>query len=337
MIALKRKQLKKGIVNLVVVSIVLVIVLVTIFLVMFKYKNTSIDGVFKIENSDDFIMAIKHSSSTQTKFKYLVTKNLEIKVGDLPKNYNFYGNLDGQGNSIHIIADEENKVFSSPLFKLIEKNAEIQRINFCLDDVILCGNTENNYVSLIAETNEGTIKNCSLNIVNVVLNYCLNVSALVNFNYGNIFNVSIIIEKVSADKEINYHNWNSKFGAISTINYGCIKNILLDIVFDILPVFETENDNHYVGYAFAGFPNIEKGEYSNIYIFGGSDANYLYWSKACDIGTDRLSYIQCRKKSYEDIDKNFINKLKQQFDETVENGTASWEFTEQQIPKLKKI
>lgn len=238
-----------------------------------------------ITNSQEFKnIAIRDSASNKVYFKLANTINLESNVFNQFVINKFYGELDGNGNTIElsispssseieqensIIVDKDltlgkttaklnmNKALS--LFGSIEQNALIKNINIHLsfnDSNIQ--NLETTFVSGLAYQNFGTIQNINVNSVSLGTFDNLSsiaLSGLVTLNSGIIQDCQINADIIA---ELPQKSVTLIYGSVAIINeskgrlIGCVNNgdIQITVSKDLTMVYVGglvyENNNSYI-------------------------------------------------------------------------------------------
>ena len=233
---------------------------------IFIGKIWGIDNGFTINSAQDFIEAINHSDRAKEQYNYFLTKSIEVDIAEIPSEKSFYGNLNGEGNTITLISSEELPL-THPIFSKIQNGAVIEHLEI-VANVVLGADEDASDIALLANDNFGIVKNCLLSIQSVYIgNKCCNAAALINNNFGEISSVCLDVEEI--DSSQTKDTWQCDFGAISTRNYATVRNVYAKIVFNALDIFNDKYDNINVGYLFGRVGNnVEvNSSVSEIYLF----------------------------------------------------------------------
>ncbi|MGN1103315.1 MAG: hypothetical protein ACI4QI_00415 [Candidatus Coproplasma sp.] len=243
---------------------------------------------YEIKDQETFFYALNNSAEIGVNREYRLTKDITVNAEDVKTNFqangnNFYGTFDGQGKTITIVSATKTEM-SSPLFGTIKEGATVKGLNLVLSENVTIAGEDGASVSLLASTNRGTIERCCVSVNEMVIGNCSRASVIVKFNYGTISQVGVSVDKITSNVTDRL-SWNSWFGAVAVVNQAKVENVVIDINFDSLVIFNEGYTNSVVGYAFSSIK--DGAEVQNIYV-----ANHtLNWEKACD--TKGSAFIRC--------------------------------------------
>lgn len=353
---LTKKQLTQRIIMLAIITAVLVISAVVVFVCTYVYgkDRQAFPGMsfptFEIENSSEFVVAIKHNAQAsgyeRENYVYNIKNNIDIYIDDLPEGVGFYGRINGQGHTVTIKPKGENDTIERPIFNILQSSAVIERLNIVAENIVLSAE-EQDSIALLATVNRGTIKNCNFEIFEMEIGRCPNVAAIVNYNYGCIANVCVSVQNVKSEIN-NGSSWKSSFGTVSTVNYSQIKNVLIDVNFDDdLFVFLGQYLNTQVGYMTS--ESSQDGTAENIYLFGNAEGDFRHLTKACDVYKAENGQLNFKAPLYYyDIDDELQAEIENSFnlignrirDERLEDGNNflqywTWNNTTKEFPRLR--
>lgn len=261
-----------------------VIALIALFCVFYFPKYVS---SYEITSQETFFWAVRNSSEIGVKKEYRLGNDITVNVQAMKDNiqdaeYDFYGTLDGQGNTITIVSSSETQI-SAPIFNTIKEGATVKGLNIVLSDNVTITGDERSDIALLTKTNYGTIEQCCVSVGKMVIGNCNSASVIARNNRGTISKVGVNVDKISSDVD-DASNWNSRFGAIAVANYADVNNVVVNINFDPLVVFDDSINNEDVGYVL-GLIGVN-ASLKKIYV-----ANTDKWDYACD--TDYSGYIRC--------------------------------------------
>lgn len=281
---------------------------------------------FKIESAKDFIDAINHSDEIKKQCNYIVVVEDEIRLdeSDIPQGKSFYGKLDGQGNSI-IITSENGESLKRPIFKTIMNGAVIERLSIRAE--LRVGDEDNKEISVLSNSNFGTIRNCSFVVNDVFIgSKCENAAVIVNSNAGEISNICLHTKFIESTQTVD--NWQCAFGTVTTVNYSTVKNVFINVEFGNLVVFNDDYNNQSVGYTFGKVGKVENGKVvEKIYIFG----DVAYWEYACDI--TQYAENTLIKTGQDKPSGNLVSE----FVNATEESKESWSFSTDESTGFPKL
>lgn len=282
-------------------------------------------GSVRIGDAESFLRALENSNEIRQYREYVFTDDVTISTTDINgTGYYFYGRLYGGGYTLTIAPGEG--ALTSPIFKVIDEGAEVERLNIeVAANIGQLGLSSG--MAVLAETNNGKIANCTLNASCVVIDAeCRESAALVVINKGDIECVCLSVGEFISDVA-NYDDWVTSFGGIAAVNFGTINNILADVNFGMgagrLPVFENGYNNLKVGYIFGSAGSDASAD--NLYIFNSERETY---SRACDVKYLRKiangDQSPISMHSYSEIYSNstLCNELLENWD-----SMSVWDFT----------
>ncbi|MCM1130170.1 MAG: hypothetical protein NC090_07260 [Anaeroplasma bactoclasticum] len=298
-------------------TILFILFIIMLICILVKLNSNFDNDGRIIKDEKTFVSALLNNNSTKQNQNYYIANAFDINIESLPQeNIIFYGNLDGRGYQINIKSkNTEPAYLEHPILYKIENDANISGLNIKLEKSVILGSVDGKKdCALLSNYNYGSINNCFVEVERQCIGKnCSNAASLVNYNFSEISNVCLKLKELSAvDNSIG--NWKCRFGALVTINFGVVENILADIHFELdistrLDVFRNGYNNQFVGYLFCELSKNSK--VSDIYLFGRTEQGvaFPYWEKACDTGI-----IGYNKKDYLEITDSFFLELRKNAD-----------------------